>query len=63
MDKVNKYTRAGKLGKVIVCPCGAKATVYHFAWSALKCQACGNMVEKVDFFMKNDIRGAVRHPA
>jgi ribosomal protein S27E len=50
MDKVNKYTRAGKLGKVIVCPCGAKATVYHFAWSALKCQACGNMVEKVDFF-------------
>ena len=45
--KVNRYTRAGQLGKFIVCPnCNQGATVFHFSWSALGCQECGAMVEK-----------------
>ena len=44
---VDKYTRARKDGKIIVCPeCNKVATVYHFSWSALGCQECGAMVEK-----------------
>ena len=44
---VDKYTRAGRYGKTIVCPeCNKVATVYHFSWSALGCQECGAMVEK-----------------
>ena len=44
---VNRYTRAGKNGKVIVCPlCDSRARVFHFSWSALGCQECGAMVEK-----------------
>ncbi len=46
-NKVNRYTRAGQLGKFIVCPhCNQGATVFHFSWSALSCQHCGAMVEK-----------------
>ena len=45
--KVNRYTRAGQLGKFIVCPeCNQGKTVFHFSWSALSCQHCGAMVEK-----------------
>ena len=41
---VDKYTRAGRYGKTIVCPeCNKVATVYHFSWSALGCQECGAM--------------------
>ena len=44
---VDKYTRARKDGKIIVCPeCNKVATVYHFSWSALGGQECGAMVEK-----------------
>ena len=46
-SKVNKHTRAGKDGKIIVCPeCNKVTTVYHFSWSALGCQECGAIVEK-----------------
>ena len=46
-SKVNRYTRAGKDGKFIICPeCNKVTTVYHFSWSALGCQECGAMVEK-----------------
>jgi len=45
--KVNSYTRAGKDGKYIVCPhCTGALRVYHFAWSALGCIYCKEMVEK-----------------
>ena len=45
--KVNRHTRAGQLGKFIVCPnCNQGNTVFHFAWSALGCQHCNTMVEK-----------------
>ena len=48
--KVNRYTRATKHGKTIVCPeCNKVATVYHFSWSALGCQHCGSMVDKYEW--------------
>tara|TARA_B100001250_G_C19639854_1_gene717759 strand:+ start:314 stop:517 length:204 start_codon:yes stop_codon:yes gene_type:complete len=44
---VNSRTRAGKHGKFIICPqCNQGETVYHFAWSALGCIHCGDMIEK-----------------
>ena len=46
---ITRYTRAGKHGKEIMCTCGAVHRVYHFAWSGLGCQNCGNMVDKYDF--------------
>ena len=49
-QKVTKYTRATKHGKTIVCPeCNKVATVYHFAWSALGCQHCHNMIDKYEW--------------
>lgn len=46
---ITRYTRAGNNGKEIVCPCGHVTRVYHFAWSGLGCQGCGNMVDKYAF--------------
>ena len=47
---VNRYTRAGNNGKVIKCPnCCASATVFHFSWSALVCEYCGNSINKPDW--------------
>jgi len=52
MKKVDKYTRAGKKGKVIVCPCGDNSTrVYHFAWCGISC-SCGEMIDKEDWYEK-----------
>ena len=46
-SKVNRYTRAGKDGKFIICPmCDMVETVYHFSWSALSCQHCDCMINK-----------------
>ena len=48
--KVNRYTRAGKDGKFIVCPqCDQGAYVFHFSWSALSCQHCDTMIDKYDW--------------
>jgi ribosomal protein S27E len=45
--KVGKNTRAGKLGKEIICPlCNYKTLVYHFSWAAIKCNHCNNMINK-----------------
>ena len=47
INKVNKYTRVGNDGKVIICPeCDNKATVFHFSWSALVCQHCKQTINK-----------------
>ena len=44
---VTKHTRAGYKGKLIECPiCQDQHVVYHFAWSALGCQSCQNMIDK-----------------
>jgi uncharacterized CHY-type Zn-finger protein len=48
--KVNKYTRAGKNGKFIICPvCKKKSKVYHFSFTALQCQNCESMINKNEF--------------
>ena len=45
--KVNRYTRAGKSGKFIICPiCEQGGMVYHFSWSALQCQHCDSLITK-----------------
>ena len=50
---VNRYTRAGKNGKQILCPeCREWSTVYHFSWSALVCQSCNETVNKEDFIVE-----------
>ncbi len=50
MTYVNKFTRAGYNGKVIICPqCNNEATVFHFAWSALSCTHCGSSVNKTSW--------------
>ena len=49
-NRVNRYTRAGNNGKVIICPkCNNKARVFHFSWSALGCQHCKYIVDKYDW--------------
>ncbi len=53
LKSVNRYTRAGNNGKVIICPlCNTEATVYHFAWSALGCQSCNQMINKTDYLLE-----------
>lgn len=49
--KVNRYTRAGRDGREIECPCGWRGRVYHFAWSALGCQECNEMVAKGEWLV------------
>ena len=59
MNRVNRYTRAGKNGKNIQCPyCNHIIKVYHFSWSASICGTsnhsplgCGMMVEKNDWLV------------
>ena len=47
LKKVNRYTRAGNNGKVIVCPeCNHHTRVYHFSWSAVGCLGCKEMTDK-----------------
>jgi len=49
-NRVNRYTRAGNNGKVIICPeCNNEARVFHFSWSALGCQHCKYIVDKYDW--------------
>ena len=51
-NKVDRYTRAGNNGKVIICPeCNNEARVFHFSWSALGCQDCNAMVDKYDWIL------------
>ena len=52
--KVTKYTRAGKLGKQIVCPeCESIRTVYHFNFSGLTCPECKESIDKYDWEVYN----------
>lgn len=48
--KVNRYTRSGKDGKVIQCPnCQNNQIVYHFSWSAITCQSCKQLIDKLEW--------------
>ena len=47
---VDRYTRAGNNGKVIICPeCNNEHRVFHFSWSALGCPDCHYIVDKYDW--------------
>lgn len=47
MKLITRHTRAPKAGAFIRCPyCQNVSLVRHFAWSALGCQHCGEMVAK-----------------
>ena len=52
LKKVDKHTRAGKKGKLIVCPeCKNIERVYHFAWSAIICPKCNKVIDKYDYYV------------
>ena len=54
--KVNRYTRAGRFGKVVECPeCNHHQIIYHFSWSALGCLGCKQMIEKQDWNLPEGI--------
>lgn len=56
--KVDKNTRAGKYGKVIICPeCNNMEIVYHFAWCDIVCQECKNMINKFDYYVLSKVKG------
>ena len=55
-SNVNRYTRAGRNGKDILCPeCRTWGTVYHFAWSALGCTHCHEMIDKEDWLVEKNV--------
>ena len=55
-SNVNRYTRAGKNGKDILCPeCRTWGTVYHFGWSALGCTNCHEMIDKEDWVVEKNV--------
>ena len=49
---VDRYTRAGKNGKVIICPvCGEPELVYHFSWASMTCPSCRESSNKNDWLV------------
>ena len=49
---VNRFTRASKQGKIIVCPlCDSRARVFHFSWSKLSCLDCNHLIDKNDWII------------
>lgn len=52
MKNVTNNTRAGKNGKVIVCPnCNEGNVAYHFSWISRSCPACGKISNKTDYLL------------
>ena len=52
---VDRFTRAGRAGREIICPsCGTVARVYHFAWCAITCSGCDQMIDKEHWLIKPD---------
>jgi len=53
LKNVNRYTRAGKSGKVIYCPhCNAPELVHHFGWAAMTCPSCNTTSDKNDWLVQ-----------
>ena len=49
-EKMSRYKRAGKNGKVIQCPyCLSQSRVYHLRWAALKCEGCKRVIDKYKY--------------
>jgi len=52
---VDRYTRAPRSGRQIICPsCGTIARVFHFSWCAITCQGCRQMIDKEKWLIKPD---------
>ena len=52
LKNVNRYTRAGKNGKIIICPvCREPEVVYHFSWAAMTCPSCNTSSNKNDWLV------------
>ena len=52
LENVDRYTRAGKNGKVIICPvCGEPELVHHFSWASMKCPSCDTNSDKNDWLV------------
>ena len=61
MKTVNRYTRAGKHGKEIICPkCYESYPVYHFAWSALVCTCCKETIEKNEYLLEQPVNNCIQ---
>ena len=57
LQRLNKHTRAGKTGKVIICSqCRKTAKVYHFSWSGLTCCYCKAIINKEDWLEGKNIK-------
>ena len=53
LKNVNRYTRAGKSGKVIYCPnCNAPEIVYNFSWALATCPSCDTTSYKHEWLIK-----------
>ena len=53
LKNVNRYTRAGKSGKVIYCPnCNAPEIVYNFSWALATCPSCDTTSYKNDWLVQ-----------
>jgi len=52
---VNRFTRAGRTGKTIICPqCDNKARVFHFSWSKLSCMNCNHSIDKNEWILEEE---------
>ena len=52
LENVNRYTRAGKNGKIIICPvCREPEVVHHFSWAAMTCPSCNTSSNKNDWLV------------
>jgi ribosomal protein S27E len=55
MNNVTNATRAGMNGKKIACPkCSTTTTVYHFAWSEIRCPPCGADIKKTEWIVVDE---------
>lgn len=48
-EQITDHTHVPYTGTFIKCPCGEVIRVFHFAWSAIQCISCRNMINKNDW--------------
>lgn len=52
LKQVDRYTRAGKMGRMIICPhCDSPSVVYRFSWGSLQCDKCKELSKKTDWLI------------
>ena len=50
--RVPKWCKAGRRGKIIVCPgCGGKTRVHNFSWENRTCTSCAETHGKYEWFL------------